>query len=82
MVFYSLIFLFATHFSYVQSFNGLPKTRLSRSTSIKMMATASTPKKVLILGGDGFCGWPTSLYLSEQGKFLTQHFHLTIRYYF
>jgi len=25
------------------------------------------PKKVIVLGGDGFCGWPTSLYLSEQG---------------
>ena len=24
-------------------------------------------KKVIILGGDGFCGWPTSLYLSDQG---------------
>lgn len=24
--------------------------------------------KVLILGGDGFCGWPTALYLSEQGS--------------
>ena len=23
--------------------------------------------KILVLGGDGFCGWPTSLYLSEQG---------------
>ena len=23
--------------------------------------------KVLILGGDGFCGWPTALYLSQQG---------------
>jgi UDP-sulfoquinovose synthase len=23
--------------------------------------------KVLILGGDGFCGWPTSLYLSARG---------------
>ncbi|MCL6285616.1 NAD-dependent epimerase/dehydratase family protein [Ruegeria sp. 2012CJ41-6] len=23
--------------------------------------------KVLILGGDGFCGWPTSLYLSQRG---------------
>ena len=22
---------------------------------------------ILILGGDGFCGWPTSLYLSDQG---------------
>lgn len=24
-------------------------------------------KKVMVLGGDGFCGWPTSLYLSDQG---------------
>ena len=27
----------------------------------------ATKKKVIVLGGDGFCGWPTSLYLSEQG---------------
>ena len=24
-------------------------------------------KKVLVMGGDGFCGWPTTLYLSDQG---------------
>ena len=23
--------------------------------------------RVLILGGDGFCGWPTSLHLSARG---------------
>src|SRR3712207_4072731 len=23
--------------------------------------------KVLVLGGDGYCGWPTSLHLSEVG---------------
>lgn len=23
--------------------------------------------KIIVLGGDGFCGWPTSLYLSQQG---------------
>ena len=23
--------------------------------------------KILVLGGDGFCGWPTSLHLSQQG---------------
>ena len=23
--------------------------------------------KILVLGGDGFCGWPTCLYLSERG---------------
>lgn len=27
--------------------------------------------KILILGGDGFCGWPTSLYLSDQGHQVT-----------
>lgn len=34
---------------------------------IQMMAADSKPKKVIVLGGDGFCGWPTSLYLSDQG---------------
>ncbi|MFT6989336.1 MAG: UDP-sulfoquinovose synthase [Paraglaciecola sp.] len=24
-------------------------------------------KKILVLGGDGFCGWPTTLHLSAQG---------------
>jgi UDP-sulfoquinovose synthase len=28
---------------------------------------AASKKKVIVLGGDGFCGWPTSLYLSDQG---------------
>ena len=23
--------------------------------------------KVVVFGGDGFCGWPTSLHLSAQG---------------
>jgi UDP-sulfoquinovose synthase len=27
--------------------------------------------RVLVLGGDGFCGWPTSLYLSDQGHEIT-----------
>ena len=27
--------------------------------------------KVLILGGDGFCGWPTALHLSGQGHEVT-----------
>jgi UDP-sulfoquinovose synthase len=30
-------------------------------------ADAEKKKKVIVLGGDGFCGWPTSLYLSDQG---------------
>jgi UDP-sulfoquinovose synthase len=27
--------------------------------------------RILVLGGDGFCGWPTSLYLSEHGHDIT-----------
>jgi UDP-sulfoquinovose synthase len=27
--------------------------------------------RVLVLGGDGFCGWPTSLYLSARGHEVT-----------
>jgi UDP-sulfoquinovose synthase len=29
------------------------------------------PSKVLVLGGDGFCGWPTSLHLSSLGHDVT-----------
>merc|ERR1711988_922305 len=28
-------------------------------------------KKVIVFGGDGFCGWPTALYLSDQGHDVT-----------
>tara|TARA_B100000700_G_scaffold331776_1_gene468445 strand:- start:450 stop:2135 length:1686 start_codon:yes stop_codon:yes gene_type:complete len=28
-------------------------------------------EKIIILGGDGFCGWPTSLYLSNRGYDVT-----------
>jgi len=31
-----------------------------------MMADGKA-KKIIVLGGDGFCGWPTSLHLSSQG---------------
>ncbi|MHB1595439.1 MAG: NAD-dependent epimerase/dehydratase family protein [Streptosporangiaceae bacterium] len=27
--------------------------------------------RVIVLGGDGFCGWPTSLYLSDRGHDIT-----------
>ena len=27
--------------------------------------------RILVLGGDGFCGWPTSLYLSRRGHDVT-----------
>jgi UDP-sulfoquinovose synthase len=28
-------------------------------------------RRILVLGGDGFCGWPTSLYLSARGNDVT-----------
>ena len=31
------------------------------------IANGTSKKKIIELGGDGFCGWPTSLYLSDQG---------------
>ena len=37
------------------------------STVLQAEANGASSKKVLVLGGDGFCGWPTSLYLSDQG---------------
>jgi UDP-sulfoquinovose synthase len=27
--------------------------------------------RIIVLGGDGFCGWPTSLYLSKAGYDVT-----------
>src|SRR6266516_1454447 len=32
---------------------------------------SSQNMRVLVLGGDGFCGWPTSLYLSDNGYDVT-----------
>mmetsp|Transcript_7973 Transcript_7973/g.24520 ORF Transcript_7973/g.24520 Transcript_7973/m.24520 type:complete len:478 (-) Transcript_7973:409-1842(-) len=31
----------------------------------------SSGKKILVLGGDGFCGWPTALHLSNAGHDVT-----------
>ncbi|HEY4095253.1 MAG TPA: NAD-dependent epimerase/dehydratase family protein [Baekduia sp.] len=33
--------------------------------------SADTPQRVLILGGDGFCGWPAALHLSARGHAVT-----------
>ena len=50
----------------VSSFQ-IPSPAKVSSTQLFAENGASSPKKVLVLGGDGFCGWPTSLYLSDQG---------------
>lgn len=31
----------------------------------------NTQKNIIVIGGDGFCGWPTALHLSEQGHNIT-----------
>ncbi len=49
------------------------RTNTRASGSLKMQAsfTDAKPKKVIVFGGDGFCGWPTALYLSDQGHDVT-----------
>lgn len=39
----------------------------TRNTAVQMAAPAGGKKKVFVLGGDGFCGWPTALHLSNLG---------------
>lgn len=48
---------------------GLPSysPSLSAETVAEREARPSARKKILVLGGDGFCGWPTSLHLSALG---------------
>ncbi|GMH79317.1 hypothetical protein TrLO_g8393 [Triparma laevis f. longispina] len=50
------------------SFSTLPRPLPPISTSTSLSAKK---KNVIILGGDGFCGWPTSLYLSDKGHSVT-----------
>src|SRR5438876_780071 len=33
--------------------------------------TIGVRMRILVLGGDGFCGWPTTLYLSDRGHDIT-----------
>jgi len=32
---------------------------------------SSSKKNIVILGGDGFCGWPAALHLSDAGHRVT-----------
>ena len=42
--------------------------QLSNDTNISFAAKRGTsPMQVLILGGDGFCGWPVAIHLSAEG---------------
>lgn len=45
----------------------------SKHENVKIMpmpngvSVSAGKKKIIVLGGDGFCGWPTSLHLSDAG---------------
>lgn len=65
-------------FSPLSSWTGrytVPATATTSTRSLNFALNAETnglngleeKKKVMVLGGDGFCGWPTSLYLSDRG---------------
>ena len=44
-----------------------PKAPVSKTALFAENGASASPKKIIVLGGDGFCGWPTSLYLSDRG---------------
>lgn len=44
-----------------------PATAAAANTNGALTPEDAPARRVLVLGGDGFCGWPTSLYLSEMG---------------
>jgi len=87
--------IWATLLSVTASFTAPVRhvTTTSSSTLTTLKATANDAngathinhssnrkKKVLVLGGDGFCGWPTSLYLSDQGHEVVIVDNLSRRY--
>mmetsp|Transcript_17741 Transcript_17741/g.36821 ORF Transcript_17741/g.36821 Transcript_17741/m.36821 type:complete len:504 (+) Transcript_17741:136-1647(+) len=46
---------------------GVRRTHGQRNLTVMEATSTSSLKKIVVLGGDGFCGWPTALYLSELG---------------
>ena len=40
---------------------------ISSASRLPASCLFAEKKKIVVLGGDGFCGWPTSLYLSDKG---------------
>jgi UDP-sulfoquinovose synthase len=46
---------------------GSPPRLSTLALNAEVNGSNADKKKVIVLGGDGFCGWPTSLYLSDQG---------------
>jgi len=54
-------------FRHANSFGVSTRRRSSSSLFMQAVNGAAEKKTVIVLGGDGFCGWPTSLYLSDIG---------------
>jgi UDP-sulfoquinovose synthase len=46
---------------------GVSKATFVLNMAANGEANGAEKKKVIVLGGDGFCGWPTSLHLSDMG---------------
>ena len=59
--------------AFVPAVRGALPARRAALSSMRAAATmaADGMKKVLVLGGDGFCGWPTALHLSNAGHDVT-----------
>lgn len=51
----------------VKAHNALASSNVVLNAEADGEVNGGAPKKVIVLGGDGFCGWPTSLHLSDQG---------------
>ena len=66
LVFYLSFFVATNGFKSYTPRTLLKGKNIHNGLSMSILETPK-PKKVVVLGGDGFCGWPTSLYLSEQG---------------
>jgi UDP-sulfoquinovose synthase len=49
----------------------LPALRAVVAGCFSLVDLMGVGMRVLVLGGDGFCGWPTSLYLSDRGHDIT-----------
>jgi hypothetical protein len=62
-------FILAAVLPFAASFQAAlkPQPRFSTTILNAEVNGSAESKKVIVLGGDGFCGWPTSLYLSDQG---------------
>jgi UDP-sulfoquinovose synthase len=72
MISIRILAIFAVITQICQSFQlGISSLRsrhaFQRPATLQMATSDPKPKKVVVLGGDGFCGWPTSLYLSSKG---------------